>query len=43
MEIVSLLANVAQSKEKEIKELAREKKNVEHKLDIIEKEKNLFK
>jgi hypothetical protein len=43
MEIISLFSNVLQSKEKEIKEVHREKKKVECRLDIIEKEKNLCK
>jgi hypothetical protein len=34
---------VIQSKERDIKELTREKKKVECRLDIIEKEKNLCK
>mmetsp|Transcript_18848 Transcript_18848/g.13672 ORF Transcript_18848/g.13672 Transcript_18848/m.13672 type:complete len:139 (+) Transcript_18848:566-982(+) len=43
MEIISLLSNAAGTKEKEFKELLREKKNVEHRLEITEKEKNLCK
>lgn len=43
MEIISLFSNVIQGKERELKDLQREKKKVECKLDIVEKEKNLFK
>jgi hypothetical protein len=43
MEIISLFSNVLQSKDRDLKELAREKKKIECKLDIIEKEKNLCK
>ena len=43
MEIVSLFTNVIQSRERELKEVAREKKKVECKLEIVEKEKNLCK
>ncbi len=43
MEIISLVSNALQQKEKEVKELARERKKVECRLDIVEKEKNLCK
>jgi hypothetical protein len=43
MEIISLFSNVLQSKDRDLKELAREKKKIECKLDIMEKEKNLCK
>lgn len=43
MEIISLFSNVLQAKERELKDTNREKKKIECKLDIIEKEKNLCK
>ena len=43
MEIVSLIIKTLQIKERDIKELSREKIRVECKLEIIEKEKDLCK
>lgn len=43
MEIISLFNNVIQNKERELKEMVREKKKMEYRLDIVEKEKNLCK
>lgn len=43
MEIISLFNNVIQNKEREMKEMVREKKKMEYRLDIVEKEKNLCK
>ena len=43
MEIISLFSSVIERKEREIKEVVREKKKIEGRLDIIEKEKNLCK
>lgn len=43
MEIISQFSNVIQAKDSQIKDMQREKKKVECRLDIIEKEKNLCK
>ena len=43
MEIVSRCTNAIKSRERELMEMAREKKKVECKLEIVEKEKNLIK
>ena len=43
MEIISLFNNVIQNKDRELKDVIREKKKVDCRLDIIEKEKNLQK
>ena len=43
MEVISLFNNVIQNKDRELKDIVREKKKVECRLDIIEKEKNLCK
>lgn len=43
MEIISLLSNVISSKDREVKDLEREIKKYECRLDIVEKEKILCK
>ena len=43
MEIISLISNVIQQKEKDMQELCREKIRVECKLEVVEKEKNMCK
>lgn len=43
MEIISLLTNVISSKDREVKDLEREIKKYECRLDIVEKEKILCK
>ena len=43
MEIISMLSNLIQSKEREIKELEREIKQYDCKMNILEKEKIMYK
>lgn len=43
MEIISMLSNLISSKEREVKELEREVKQSECKLNILEKEKTMYK
>ena len=43
MEAISFLNNQVQHKDKEIKEMRREKKKTDYRLEIVEKEKTLMK